>query len=69
MQELSRSADPEEDAMASHDDLVLPSPALDVEALVRRTEAMLAAGIPLSLLMDLASPTGPDSRALYASEG
>jgi hypothetical protein len=46
--------------------VVLPSPRLDVEELVRRTGDLLAAGVPLSLLLDLAEP--PDSRALYAAE-
>ena len=45
---------------------VLPSPRLDVDELVRRTEALLAAGVPLSLLLDLAAP--PDSALLYATE-
>ncbi len=58
--------------MATHasdpNDLILPSPRLDVDAMIRRTEALLAAGIPLSLLLDLAEPAGPDSRALYATE-
>jgi hypothetical protein len=56
------------DRRATTDGVVLPSPRLDVDALVRRTEALLAAGVPLSLLLDLASPTGPDSKALYATE-
>ena len=30
--------------------------------------ALLAAGIPLTLLMDLASPGGPDSRLILAEE-
>jgi hypothetical protein len=29
---------------------------------------LLAAGIPLSLLLDLASPHGPDSRGIIAHE-
>jgi len=29
---------------------------------------LLAAGIPLTLLVDLACPAGPDSRAIYAEE-
>lgn len=47
---------------------VLPDPPLDVDEAVRRTERMLAAGIPLTLLLDLMEPGGPDSRALYAAE-
>ena len=49
-------------------DTVFPSPRLDVDDLVHRTEALLAAGIPLTLLMDLLEPDGPDSAALYAAE-
>lgn len=30
--------------------------------------SLLAAGVPLSLLVDLADPDGPDSVALYRSE-
>ena len=45
-----------------------PHPPLDVELLVRRTEALLRAGVPLSLLLDLAEPTGPHSREVYANE-
>lgn len=30
--------------------------------------ALLAAGVPLSLLMDLADPAGPDSRGILADE-
>jgi hypothetical protein len=29
---------------------------------------LLAAGVPLSLLLDLASPTGPDSHGIAAME-
>ena len=46
--------------------VVMPSPRLDVDELVRRTGDLLAAGVPLSLLLDLAEP--PDSHALYAAE-
>ena len=42
---------------------------LDGEALAHRTEALLAAHVPLSLLLDLADPTGPRSRDLFAAEG
>ena len=48
--------------------LSTPYPPLDVEPLVRRTEALLRAGIPLSLLLDLAEPGGPRSREVYATE-
>ncbi len=30
---------------------------------------LLAAGIPLTLLLDLADPAGPDSQAICTSEG
>jgi hypothetical protein len=30
--------------------------------------ACLMAGIPLTLLLDLAQPQGPDSRTIYADE-
>jgi len=30
--------------------------------------AWLAAGVPLTLLLDLADPVGPDSRRIYAAE-
>lgn len=55
---------------------VLPVPAprtgrhdLDLPALVARTGALLAGGVPLTLLLDLADPAGPRSRARYAEEG
>ena len=38
-------------------------------ALVARTRALLAAGVPLSLLLDLGEPAGPRSAELYAAEG
>lgn len=33
-----------------------------------RTHALLCSGVPLSLLMDLASPSGPPSAELYDAE-
>lgn len=42
---------------------------VDVECLVRRTGALLAAGIPLTLLMDLCDPAGPHSRERFLDEG
>lgn len=42
---------------------------LDVEVLVRRTSALLHAGVPLTLLLDLAEPLGPDSSGRFTSEG
>ena len=49
----------------------LPSPrhAVDVPGLVRRTHQLLAAGVPLTLLLDLADEAGPRSAARYAAEG
>lgn len=43
-------------------------PRRDIARRVRRTATLLAAGIPLTLLIDLLEPDGPDSKALYASE-
>lgn len=40
----------------------------DLAALASRTEALLAAHVPLSLLLDLADPLGPDSAGLFAAE-
>lgn len=41
---------------------------LDIEGLVRRTNDLLAAGVPLTLLMDLTDPAGPHSQALFTDE-
>lgn len=51
--------------------LDVPSPrrAVDVAVLVRRTQSLLRAGVPLTLLLDLADEDGPHSRARYAAEG
>lgn len=75
MQEMSHRvtqevpvSDPQTRRAPQLPDTVFPSPRLDVDDLVHRTEAMLAAGIPLTLLMDLLEPGGPDSAALYAAE-
>jgi hypothetical protein len=35
---------------------------------VARTWSLVRAGVPLSLLCDLASPDGPPSREIYAAE-
>lgn len=51
------------------DTLPAPRSPLDVTALVRRTEALLRAGVPLSLLLDLADEGGTHSRARYTDEG
>lgn len=42
---------------------------LDGDALATRTEALLAAHVPLSLLLDLGDRSGPRSRDLFAAEG
>lgn len=42
---------------------------LDVGVLVRRTEALLRAGVPLSLLIDLGDTSDPRSGERYAAEG
>lgn len=42
---------------------------LDVGVLVRRTESLLQAGVPLSLLIDLGDASGPRSGERYATEG
>lgn len=39
-----------------------------VPGLVARTEALLRAGIPLTLLLDLGDPAGPRSEALLREE-
>jgi hypothetical protein len=41
---------------------------LDVGVLVRRTHDLLAAGVPLTLLLDLAEDDGPRSQQRYAEE-
>lgn len=50
------------------DALVEDIPMPDVDEMVARTSALLADGIPLSLLLDLASPRGPHSAELWADE-
>ena len=45
-----------------------PHPTLDVGVLVRCTSGLLAAGVPLTLLLDLAEAGGPRSRQRYAEE-
>ena len=47
---------------------VTARPAVELDLLVRRTSALLRAGIPLTLLLDLADPAGPDSAGRFASE-
>lgn len=47
----------------------LPSPvATDVAARRSLPMALLAAGVPLSLLIDLVPPNGPDSAGIAAAE-
>lgn len=45
-----------------------PRATLDVAVLVRRTSDLLAAGIPLTLLLDLADEGGPHSQQRYTEE-
>ncbi len=40
----------------------------DDDGSTRRVMGLLAAGVPLSLLCDLADPAGPDSRSIYVDE-
>lgn len=40
----------------------------DLPVLRRRTAALLAAGVPLSLLLDLADPEGPHSERRFGRE-
>jgi hypothetical protein len=37
--------------------------------LVRRTQDLLAAGVPLTLLLDLVDEAGPHSQSHYTAEG
>lgn len=57
--------EPETAALALPD----PRPAVDVAVLVRRTQELLAAGVPLTLLLDLADESGPRSHVRYTAEG
>ena len=45
-----------------------PLPSWEHDFLVRRTQSLLQAQVPLSLLLDLADPFGLDSQAVYAAE-
>lgn len=49
---------------------VLPVPAHQVALplLARRASELLEAGVPLTLLIDLAAPAGPRSRDVYDAE-
>jgi len=42
---------------------------VDLPLLTRRTTALLEAGVPLTLLLDLTDPKGPHSEQVYAAEG
>lgn len=50
-------------------DVPRPRHAVDVGVLVRHTHQLLAAGVPLTLLLDLADEAGPRSHERYAAEG
>ena len=41
---------------------------VDLPLLARRASALLEAGVPLTLLIDLSDPSGPRSHDVYASE-
>ena len=41
---------------------------VDLPLLARRVSALLEAGVPLTLVMDLSDPSGPRSRDMYANE-
>lgn len=48
--------------------LPTPEPQPAVPAATRRVMALLAAGVPLTLLFDLADPAGPPSADMLSSE-
>jgi hypothetical protein len=54
--------------VTSSDQLDPALPAWEHDFLVRRTQSLLEAQVPLSLLLDLADPFGMDSSAFYAAE-
>ena len=45
-----------------------PFPSEPVHSCGDHTRALLAAGVPLTLLLDLMEPGGPDSAAILAAE-
>ena len=47
---------------------VSPRPQVDLPLLARRASRLLAAGVPLTLLIDLSDPAGPRSHDMYESE-
>ena len=69
---MTKVSTTEETAM---DPLVAPSApdspphVVDIPALVRRTQHLLEAGVPLTLLIDLVDERGPRSVLLYEAEG
>jgi len=46
-----------------------PRHSVDVPVLVRRTSELLHSGVPLTLLLDLGEPNGPDSAERFTAEG
>ena len=51
--------------------VTVPAPRhdVDVAVLVRRTHGLLAAGVPLTLLLDIGDEAGPRSHERYVAEG
>ena len=68
---MSPSHTPYAPPFRAADEPVLPRPrrAVDLPTLREHTQSLLAAHVPLSLLLDLAEPHGPDSSGCYAREG
>lgn len=52
-----------------HESTITHRPVYDLPVLRQRTAALLRAGVPLTLLLDIADPTGPHSGQRYAVEG
>lgn len=48
--------------------VVQDTPMPDADRLIAQTYALLGSGIPLSLLLDLADPSGPHSAELWNDE-
>ena len=55
-------------AAADGPDLAATLPEWELAFLAGRTRSLLRAGVPLSLLVDLADASGPRSNAVYAAE-
>ena len=68
---MSSSCTPYAAPVPEADEPVLPRPrrAVDLPTFRERTQGLLAAHVPLSLLLDLAEPDGPDSAGCYVREG